>query len=280
MQQIDTLPPYNAHFEIATDTADSSIVVAAPNIYDSIFTPIVPQPTHVRKSIFTHSQLEVKHNHEIAIQHAGTSGWFFGFIALSILLICLFFRHKQISMTNLLQSAIDHRAMDRMLRDTNLTHSQDLVPIALIMLIPMTLVGFYNFFAHGNNIWLDILHYLSLLLSSYLIYFARNGIFRFFGNAFNNQESIHLYISSNYIYHLLYAIAATALSFFIFYTDTMGETFFYILAGLIGVLFIIRLIRGLQLILTFSKTPKFYLFYYLCILEIVPIIIIITTVIS
>ena len=53
-----------------------------------------------------------------------------------------------------------------------------------------------------------------------------------------------------------------------------------ILAGILGLLFVVRLIRGLQLILTFSKTPKFYLFYYLCILEIVPIIIIIKVAIS
>ena len=281
MQQIDTLPPYCAPFDIVADSsADSSHSSSHSCIYDSIFTPVEQAAPHVRKSLFTHSQLAVQHNHEITIHHAETSGWYFGFIALSIFLICFFLRHKQISMLNLLQSAIDHRAMDRMLRDTNLTHSQDLVPIALIMLIPMSLVGYFFFLSHGNNTWMDILQYLSVLLICYLVYFLRNGIIRFLGNAFNNQEATHLYLSSNYIYHLLYAIAATSLAFFIFYTDTMGETFFYILAGILGLLFVVRLIRGLQLILTFSKTPKFYLFYYLCILEIVPIIIILKVAIS
>ena len=270
MQQIDTLPPYCTSADLVADSS-----AGHPCIYDSIFTPVEHAAPIVRKSLFTHSQLAVQHNHEITIHHAETSGWYFGFIVLSIFFICFFLRRKQITLLTLLQSSIDHRAMDRMLRDTNLTHSQDLAPIAPIMLIPLSLVGFFYFFPHGNNTWLEILQYLSIFAICNLIYFLRNGIIRFFGNAFNNPEATHLYISSNYIYHLLYATAAAAMSFFVFYTDTMSDTFFYTLAAILGLLFTVRLIRGMQLILTFSKTQKFYLFYYLCILEIVPIIIII-----
>ena len=141
-------------------------------------------------------------------------------------------------------------------------------------------VGYFFFFQHPSNTWIDLLQYLTLFAVSIVVYFTRNGIFRFLGNAFNNSESVHVYLSSNYVYHLLYAIAASGLAFFVCYTDTVGPVFFYILTGIIALLFTIRLIRGLKLILTFSKTPKVYLFYYLCILEIVPIIIIIKVIIS
>ena len=282
MQQIDTLPPYHALTDIVIDTTSDSLgaMPKALCVYDSIFTPLEQAEPVVRKSLFTHHQLEVKHNHEMEIHHQGVSGWYFGFIALSIFMICTYLRTKQIGLLTLLQSAIDHRALGRMLRETNLTHAPDQAPIALLMLLPVTLVGYFFFFSHPENIWYDILHYLLLYVASIVIYFTRNGIFRFIGNAFNNSESIHIYLSSNYIYHLLYAIAASALAFFVCYTDSVGPIFFYILAGVIALLFSIRLIRGLKLILTFSKTPKVYLFYYLCILEIVPIIIIIKVVIS
>ena len=282
MQQIDTLPPYHALTDIVIDTTSDSLgaMPKALCVYDSIFTPLAQAEPVVRKSLFTHHQLEVKHNHEMEIHHQGVSGWYFGFIALSIFMICTYLRTKQIGLLTLLQSAIDHRALGRMLRETNLTHAPDQAPIALLMLLPVTLVGYFFFFSHPENIWYDILHYLLLYVASIVIYFTRNGIFRFIGNAFNNIESIHIYLSSNYIYHLLYAIAASALAFFVCYTDRVGPIFFYILAGVIALLFTIRLIRGLKLILTFSKTPKVYLFYYLCILEIVPIIIIIKVVIS
>ena len=290
MLQVDTLPPYSqpsSYYGDAllvdttsgswSDIGDSTVYCC---IYDSIFSPVKQTPPEVRKSIFTHHQLAVQHSHVIDIHHDGAPGWFFGFIVLSIFLICSYLHRKQIDLVTLLQSAIDHRAMGRMLRDTNLTHAPDQAPIALLMLLPVSLVSYFFFFQHPGNTWLDILQYLALFAASTVVYFTRNGIFRILGNAFNNSEAVHIYLSSNYIYHLLYAISASALAFFICYTDTMGKVFFYILMGIIALLFTIRLIRGLKLILTFSKTPKVYLFYYLCILEIVPIIVIIKVIIS
>jgi hypothetical protein len=290
MQQIDTLPPYCSPSGLTgemlvVDTTGDSCAMAGDStayccVYDSIFTPVKEAPPVVRKSIFTHHELAVQHNHEIDIHHEGSPGWFFGFIILSIFLICTYLRRKQIDLVTLLQSAIDHRAMGRMLRDTNLTHAPDQAPIALLMLLPVTLVSYFFFFPHPENMWNDMLQYILLYAASIVIYFTRNGIFRFIGNAFNNSDSMHVYLSSNYIYHLLYAIAATAMAFFVCYTDAVGTVFFYILAGVLALLFTIRLVRGLKLILTFSKTPKVYLFYYLCILEIVPIIVITKVVVS
>lgn len=267
MLQYDTLPAYT----LPEDSADQA---AQACIYDSIFTPLEAQQPVLHKSLFTHHLLPVKSNHDIRIQHQGTSGWYFGFILLSIFLLCLYLRHKQIRMVDLLQSAIDHRAMDRLLRDTNLTHALDQTPIALIILIPISLVGYYAFLPHVSNIWIDILRYLGVLLLCYLGYFARNGIFRLVGNAFNNNESIHIYLSSNYIFHVLYGIVATVMAFFVCYTGDVGGTFLNILLGTLGVLLVFRIIRGMQIILTLSKTSKFYLFYYLCILEIVPILVV------
>ena len=268
MLQIETLPPYAP---LADTTADSLQPLC---IYDSLFTPVGRQEPSLHKSLFTHHLLPVENTHEITIQHQGSPGWFLLFIALSLFFICTFLRNKQISLVELLQSAIDSRAMDRLLRDANLTHASDQAIIAPLMLIPVVLVAYFAFLPPVNDVWLSILRYLLLLLACCLIYYARNGIFRFFGNAFDNNEALHLYLSSNYIYHLLYGIVATVLSFFVFYTDRVGTTFLYILGGMLALLFIIRLLRGMQLFLTNSKSPKFYLFYYLCILEIVPIIIV------
>ncbi len=273
MLQIDTLPPYAS---LADSTADSLQIICA---YDTLFTPIGRVEPTLHKSLFSHHLLPVENSHEISIMHQGSPGWLLAFIALSIFLICTFLRNKQISFLDLLHSAIDSRAMDRLLRDSNLTHATDQAIIAPLMLLPLALVGFHSFIPHVSNLWLNILHYILLLAGCCIIYYSRNGIIRLLGNAFDNTDSVHLYLSSNYIYHLLYGIAATAISFFIFYTDRVGQTFLYILFGTIGLLFIMRLFRGMQLFLTNSKTPKFFLFYYLCILEIVPIIALIKVVI-
>ena len=267
MLQIDTLPPYAAPVDTSSDS------ITAVCAYDTIFTPMGPVEPVLHRSLFTHHLLPVQTGHETTIQHQGSPGWLFVVIVLATALISLFLHHKQIHLVELLQSAIDHRAMDRMLRDANLTHNVDQAPIAPLMLIPVSLVCFYSFVPQTSNLWTNILQYLIVLVACLAVYYARNGIIRFLGNAFENPEAVHTYLSSNYIYHLLYGIAATALAFFVFYTDQVGQTFLYILFGILALLFLMRFLRGMQLILTNSKTQKFYLFYYLCILEIVPIII-------
>lgn len=282
MQQFDTLQPYYATDTIPTDTVGDTLgCVSTPTcIYDSLFPYAEPVPPTIRKSLFTHHQLAVQNSHEITIQRQGTPGWLFGFVIFSIFLIGIYLHSKQLKIVTLLQSAINTRALDRMLRDTNLTHATDQAPIALMMLVPVSLVCYYFFFPHNISTGLDVAHYLLLFLGCCAIYYTRNGIFRFIGNAFDNQESMHMYLSNSYLFHILYTIVAAAFAFFVFYTDNVGKIFFYILAGVIGFLFIVRLFRGMQIILTLSKSQKFYLFYYLCILEIVPIIIITKAVIS
>jgi len=274
MQQIDTLPPHYLYRDSAS--LDSQVICA----YDTIFTPIEPSEPVVRKSLFTHHSLAVTSSGETDIHHQGAPGWYFGFIVLSIFLTFIFLRSKQLRLVDLLMPSVNHRALDRLLRDTNLTRSSNQAPIAFLMLLPTTLIAYYTYGPTVSNVWTDITQYLLLLLGALIVYFFRNGIFRFLGSAFNNSESIHIYLSSNYLFHLLYAIVATAFAFFIIYTEYVSQTLLYILLGTLGFLFTIRLFRGLQLILTISKTPKLFLFYYLCILEIVPIFIVIKIVLS
>ena len=272
MTQIDTLPPYSA-------LPDTSL--GLQSLPGMMFTDTAAWPsgqavaqTHTRTSLFTHHALPVTHNHETAIQRQGAPGWFLAFIALSFLLSCIYLRAKQINVIDVFQSAIDRRAMDRNLRESNMTHTGDKAPIAVLMLIPVVLLTYYYLQPAEQNIWLEIGQYFVLLLCCTGAYFLRNGLIRFVGNAFENSESVSLYITSNYVYHMLYGIVATVMSFFVCYTGNMGTIFFKITFGILAFLFISRLIRGMQLILTNSNAPKLYLFYYLCIFEIVPIIIV------
>lgn len=274
MQQFDTLPAYiPIEDSVVQSTSETCLI-------DSIFTPLEASAPVVRKSLFTHHQLPVTHSHEISIQPHYAQGWMFVVILLSILLYCIYVRSKQLHLLDLLQSAIDSRALDRMLRDTNLTHAPDQVPLALISLIPIVLVGYVSFFPQSSNPWLSAANFLLVIVICYAAYFIRNGIFRLMGNAFNNNESMHVYLSSNYIFHFLYGIVTAGMAFFVCYTGDMGQTFLYILLGILGLLLVARVIRGMLIILTLSKTSKLYLFYYLCILEIVPIAVIAKSIIS
>ena len=172
MLQIDTLPPYTT---LADTTADSLHTLCA---YDTIFTPVGRIEPVLHKSLFTHHLLPVENTHEIAIQHQGSPGWPLIFIALSITLICIFLRNKQIGILDLLHSAIDSRAMDRTLRDSNLTHATDQAIIAPLMLLPVVLIAYFSYAPRLANIWFDILTFLLSLLAACVVYYSRNGIIR------------------------------------------------------------------------------------------------------
>lgn len=264
MIQTDSLLPYTP----PADTAQSHEGYLC--VYDSLFTPLEQAEPVIRKSLFTHHQLQVKTSHEITINRTHAPGWMLGLIAISILLVCIFLRNKQIRLINLVQAALDHRALDRLLRDTNLTHPMDLSPVALIALLPLSLIGYHCLLSHSSNPLYDILHYLLFLLLVIVIYFTRNGLLRLLGGAFYNSESVGVYIANNYIYHFLYGIVATAMAFFVCYTGDASNTFAVIFCGIICVLLLFRFFKGMQIILTLSKSSKLFLFYYLCILEIVP----------
>ena len=276
MPPYDTLPPYRPTADTGTFMATVSL-----NYYsDSIAFPVGRAEPVPRKSLFTHHLLPVRHGQEMTIAHAGTSGWYLGGIALSLLFLCLFLRAKQLRLLDLLQSLVSERAMSRVLREANLTRATTQAPIALVMLFPLCLVATYMLtpaslqFSIFNSQF-SILNFLLLYAACCVGYYLRNGIFRFVGEAFLNSEAVHLYLTSNYVYHLAYGVVATVLAFFVCFTGPLDRVFLAILAGMVCILYVMRLVRGLQLILTHAKSPKLYLFYYLCTLEIVPIIVLV-----
>lgn len=270
------MPPYSPFNDTATLAPQAEVHC----LYDSLFVPVDHAEPLPRKSLFTHHHLPVRHGREIPVGHVGTPVWYLGGIALSVAILCLFLRAKQLRLLDLLQSLISERAMSRVLREANLTRAVTQAPIALVMLFPLCLVASYSLLPSSSNPWMAILDLLLLYAASLGVYFLRNGILRVVGDAFLNNEAVHLYLTSNYVYHLAYAVVATALAFFVCFTGDLGGIFLSLLAALLAILFLMRFLRGMQLILTHAKSPKLYLFYYLCTLEIVPVIVLVAGAIS
>lgn len=276
MPPYDTLPPYSP----VADSGTSPVSAKVYCFYDSIFVPVDHAEPVPRKSLFTHHLLPVRHGQEMAITHVGTPGWYLGGIAVSVVILVLFLHSKQLRILDLLQSLFSERTMSRVLREANLTRAVTQAPIALIMLFPICLVVNYSFIRPTSNGWMEILAFLAIYAASCIVYYLRNGIFRFIGETFLNGEAVHLYLTSNYVYHLVYCIMAVAFSFFVCFTGNVGDIFLTILLGVLGLLVVMRFVRGMYLILTHAKSPKLYLFYYLCTLEIVPVIVLIYGAIS
>lgn len=257
----------------ATNSNENALSIL-PELCDGLFVGTDSIGPVLHKSLFTHHELQVQHNYEVDLHRQSTPGWFLLFILLSIILTVIYMRAKQLTPATIFQASVDHRSLERILREENLTHRTDLMPIALVMPIPLALVIYYSLMPSDITAWAALLEYLGLWAAIVAVYLLRNGVLRLMGDAFDNNEVVGMYISSNYMYHVAYAMAGSVMAFFVCYTGAASQGFLVALGIILGILLLCRLVRGLNLILTLSKSPKLYLFYYLCILEIVPILVI------
>lgn len=235
---------------------------------DSIFPtqPLAEPPQ--RPSIFRNHSLAVEHNSLQPYTQGFAAPWIFAALALLIAMVCIYYRQRKLTLRDMLASIVDSRAMDRMLRGNNLTRTAQLVPMGLLMLAAVALVV--------HNLAFDgIGHYLLLFLAMATAYLLRNSIMRLLGVIFENSNAVSLYITNNYLYHLVLASLLTPLLFLYFYLPHGKTTMLTVIAVVVALEFMVRLFRGMKLFLTQSSGSYFYLFYYLCIVELAPILVLI-----
>lgn len=243
--------------------------------FDSIH-PVREMPDTVfRQSIFSHHTLQVRHNGMLLREDTSTPAWIFGILVLLTALLCLYYRLRKIKLTEVLKAAVDVRAMDRLVRDCNLNRSTLMLPMGLLTVALISLPIF-----HLTMPQTGIVGYLALSAALSLLYILRNGLFRMLGNTFEDKQVISLYITSNYIYHLIDATALIVLAYPFFYLPGAETTMLYIMAAYIGLAFLARFFRGIKLFLTHPNSSSFYLFYYLCIVEVTPVLVLVKWIIE
>ena len=234
---------------------------------DSIFPPRERQAPVVRRSLFTHTTLPTTHDTLQQRHETAPTAWVFVYlVALCGLLFLYNSRHK-LHITDLLRSTFDRRAMDRLVRGNNLSGA-GLIPMGLFAVSALSLLIYLQAMAHTG-------FYTCLLVAAALaaLYLIRNAVIHFLGNVFEDTDATTAYITSNYIYHNLLAIGLVPLLLLTAYMPWGNDAAFYTAAGLTALCLILRLFRGLKLFLTLSRSHSFYLFYYLCTVELIPLLV-------
>lgn len=262
---IDSLPFYQwdtSAFELPQHEVNVGIPL------DSIFRSFDTLDTIFRQSMFSDHSLALHHHGLLPRPDTFPQIWIFVLLIALCALLCIYFRTHKITPLELLKSTIDRRVMDRLLRDNNLNRTPPLVPMGIFVVATVGLFAHQAAMPHTGLPGYGIL--AGALLLAYLL---RNAILRLLGNIFDNQPAISLYIVNNYLYHLLLASILLFLLFPMVYFDAGRNVFIYIIGALIALEFLIRFVRGSKLFLTQTKNSGIYLFYYLCTVEIVPILV-------
>lgn len=98
-------------------------------------------------------------------------------------------------------------------------------------------------------------------------------LIRLLGWTFRNFEVTSQYLMSSMAYNFIIGIAL--LPFLVINAYTRSDVILYISLGLTAILYLVRLVRGIVIGLGDTKFSIFYLFFYLCTVEILPILAII-----
>ena len=234
--------------------------------FDSLHRPREAKDTVFRTSLFQQHTLRVQHSGNLARVDNSVPAWVFVCLILTTGLIALYFRLRKIKLIDLLKSLIDRRSMDRLIRDCNLNRTIILMPIGLLLVSAVSL-PVHRMVLGMTDCW----SYLALTVTVSLLYFLRNGILRLLGKSFEHRQGVALYITSNYLFHLLEAMVVVALLLPFFYLPGGQKAMFTAIAAFLAIAFVWRFARGMKVFLTLSNGSYFYLFYYLCIVELIPV---------
>ena len=237
---------------------DEPEVGVVPAMIDSIFCE--HDSAVCRPSLFSGHSLAPHDGGLTPRPVTATDPWVFGVLVLLTALLCIFYHIRKISFGKLLAALVDSRAMDRMLRGNNMTRSMQLFPMGMLTMAIVALA------AQPDPLW----RYLLLVAALTVAYILRNGLMRFLAIVFENNGAANSYITNNYLYHLTLGTLLLPLLYLHFYLPQGSNIMLYLMGGLTGIEFLMRIVRGLKLFLTQSSGAYFYLFYYLCIVEIVP----------
>lgn len=102
---------------------------------------------------------------------------------------------------------------------------------------------------------------------------VRLALIRILGWTFKNFEITSQYLMNSMAFHFIMGIIL--LPFLVISIYTFIPAFLYLSLGIAGILFILRLFRGIIIGLSDTNFSIFYLFFYLCTVEILPVLVIV-----
>ena len=242
---------------------------------DSISAHYAPAGMTTHKSLFS-SSLHSGGNVEPQPRENATSGdWVFGVIILLAAFISLCINSRRIKLRDMMLSIFDLRVRERVWRENNI-RIRNLLPMTFIYWASLALVALRM--AQRYDMTVEELHpaLLYLLVAAGLILFIllKNGLIRLLGNVFEMDESCAGYITNNHLFYGVGSLLMPLLLLLVFFAaEGLATVALRVTLFLIVILFVVRVLFGFRCFLTNSGSSKLYLFYYLCILEIVPILV-------
>jgi hypothetical protein len=192
------------------------------------------------------------------------------------LLICFvfatiftFINYKRIS--HLFKAFLLPHFTNQFIREGNIMREFFIYPALLTYFISISFLisTALHYFLHFNFGFSQ-----SLLISLFVLFFFifRILIIKFIGWVFRTSREAFEYMINNMIFSIVSGVFLFPLVFFMnFSSHFISEILLYLIMIIIGIIFIYRTIRGLMIGLSSERYSLYYLFLYLCTVEILPL---------
>jgi hypothetical protein len=177
-----------------------------------------------------------------------------------------------------------NRALNQLTRDGDIFKERISIPLIIIYILSSSLfifnighylINFKNLDLYNLFFFIKIFGVISLLM------LLKSVITRFIGIIFKNLAATSAYLLNSLIFNIITGLILLPVNVFLAYSNPTFSRVLIILTIIILLIFnVIRFGRYIIIGISYSKFSQFYLFLYLCTLEILPVLILIKIYIS
>jgi hypothetical protein len=265
-------------FRVFVSSQDEAIMPWNETVKES--KPILQQKKteeQAGKSLFTES-LASKTTQPLA-RNTGNSDWLSGVLLLLLILITWTYVSNRKRMEQIFRAAFSYRFVNQLLREGDLSKEMINTALSICYLLSTSLLIVLTSSRWGGyeiSGFAGVLHFLQVLTAISLLFIGRISLHRFTGFVFKTQSYALEYNVNTFLINHITTICILPFLMIAFYTESV----FFLSASLLifCVLLVYSIFRGSIIGTTITKFPVFYLFLYLCTLEILPLLVIVKVV--
>ena len=210
-----------------------------------------------------------------------STNWIFLAFSFVLLITALEFKFSRGNVIEFLSGCFYKTPLGITAKDGERVHPLSILPVLFIFLPVIDLLLYsaisyfdYEFLFKPYNLQQYTL-FLALYVASVAVYFLKILFIKFFGWVFRSLKVANYYVQLHFNFNFFLGLLLILPVFCSFYVDSFyRETFLFISLFIVVLEMVIRLIRTFLVIIGAFKFSHLYLFFYLCTIELLPIIIV------
>lgn len=248
-----------------------------PNFNSFVNDSVVAKDLTLTQSIFLNHQLKIDTLQIIPILIENKT-WITSIIVLALLLLALLQTVFRKRLMQIFRSVVQPNFLNQLIREGNLLIETIEIPLKIIFftITPLFIIQFLNVF---DIVGVDVysLKYTAIVMGILILYsLMESGVLLLTGSIFHTKPETQQNMLLIAVYNNFTGIILIPIVILMFIWES--KIIAIIGGAIIAILFIIRCLRIVSNGIINSKYHYFYLFLYLCTLEIFPILVLLTIV--